>query len=239
MKPVIVAVMVGLCLLACQSVSSAAEAFVETNGRVMVEIESAPASEGWTPQTDLKGFTGQCYYTWTGPDMPKQPGTGVLRYVVQIVQGGTYTLTIRNRHDLPDHTKQNDCYTRMDGGPWLKTFSSKEGLWTWHSRHHWTETIKGRCLYVLTPGVHVLEISGRSAGLSIDRLSLSHSQAGKWDELAPPSPTVTVSDAQIAQATTRPVVMPASQPSSQPATAPASGPASKPASGPESQPAGR
>ena len=156
--------------------ASAAQAqdpvYQESGGIVVVEIESHATAGGWARETSLAGYTGSAYYTWRGGDLFNSPGSGVLRYRFNLTAGGTYYFRFHNRHDFPDSTLENDCFTRMDGGAWVKTFSSTRGEWTWATNHEFNSTSKPAAQYTLTAGEHTLEISGRSGGFSIDRFHL-------------------------------------------------------------------
>jgi hypothetical protein len=150
----------------------AQDVFVAQDGLLVVEVESAPAAGDWTPETDLTGFTGDSYYTWTGPDLFNSPGSGVLSYRFRVDQAGTYNYRLHNRHDFADSTEENDCFTRIDGGAWVKTFSHTRGRWTWATNHEFSHDDKPPAEYVLAAGEHVIELSGRSHGFSIDRFHL-------------------------------------------------------------------
>ena len=143
----------------------AGKVFVESEGIVVVEVESAPAAKGWEEETKLDGYTGRSYYTDTG-------GGGALEYVIVITNPGRYNLRIRNRHDFHDSTLQNDCWTQMDDGPRVKTFSHKRGEWTWATNHEIHGGGKPPASYELDAGRHVFRVSGRSSGFSVDRFHL-------------------------------------------------------------------
>lgn len=171
--------------------AEAQSAYQESGGIVVVEVESAAVVPSWARETSLSGYTGGAYYTWRGPDLFNSPGSGVLQYHVNITTGGSYGMRLHNRHDHPDSTLANDCFTRMDGGTWIKTYSSTRGQWTWHTRHEHNGT-HGDPAYALTPGIHRFEISGRSADFSIDRFHLYlPSVANPLDTSRPPSSTTT------------------------------------------------
>lgn len=160
----------------------------ETGGRVVIEVERCAPSGDWKSETSLEGFSGSSYYTWRGPDLFGAPGRGVLGYSFTVGRAGVYHLRIRNRHDDADSTLHNDCFTRMDGGTWIKTYSSTRGQWTWNTNHEDGET-KAPAKFALSAGVHVLELSGRSSRFSIDRIHLY--REGAADEASPPpSPTL-------------------------------------------------
>jgi hypothetical protein len=151
----------------------------ENDGVVAVEIEDAQATGNWKQETGLSGFSGNSYYTWKGSNQFNSPGKSVLEYKVIISKPGKYFLNIHNRHDFKDSTEENDCFTQMDDGKWVKTFSSKRGEWTWHSMHEWSGSKKINAEYDLTAGSHTFRISGRSHGFSIDRFHLAHESVKK------------------------------------------------------------
>ena len=173
-----------LVLLACLATAAAAPApagdalpkgvpvFEEADGVVVIEVESCRPQADWKPEKDLKGFTGKGYYTWRGGNRFRSPGKGVLVYPVRVAEDGKYHLAIHNRHDFHDSTEENDCWTRIDEEKWLKTFSSKRGEWTWHTRHEHSHSKKIPAFYELKAGLHLLRVSGRSKGFSIDRIHL-------------------------------------------------------------------
>ena len=160
--------------------------FEARDGVIVIEVESCKPQGDWKPEKDLKGFTGKGYYTWRGGDSFRTPGKGKLMYVVRVPEDGTYQMAIHNRHDFQDSTLENDCWTRMDEGKWLKTFSSKRGEWTWHTRHEHSHSKKIPASYELTAGVHLFQMSGRSKGFSIDRVHLYRD--GVKDALNPKRP---------------------------------------------------
>lgn len=165
-----------------------ADPLEEIEGRVVFEVESVPARGDWKKESALAGFTGSGYYTWTGPDLFGAPGKDALTWSFHLSRPGRYRLFLRNRHDFEDSTLQNDCFTKLDDGPWTKTFSSTRGAWTWHTRHEHEGGDKPEASYELSPGPHAFQISGRSKGFSLDRVHLSLEASP--DLAAPLSPTV-------------------------------------------------
>ncbi len=165
--------------------------YQETDGLVVIEIESAPVAGKWVKETALTGFTGTAYYTWKGPDLSGPSDKSALAYHINITTPGRYQLRIHNRHDHKDSTLENDCYTRMDDGPWVKTFSSQRGQWTWRSNHEHSHSDKRPAEYELTAGLHTLTLTGRSVNFSIDRIHLFRDGVkGAEDASKPPSPTL-------------------------------------------------
>lgn len=148
-----------------------AQTFQESGGLVVVEIESAAPAGSWASETSIGGYTGTSYYRWAGGNQYGSGGSGILSYSINITTPGNYNLRIRNHHNHPDSTLENDCWTRMDGSKWIKTYSSKANEWTWHTRHEDGATHSDP-VYNLSAGVHLLEISGRSENFRIDRFHL-------------------------------------------------------------------
>jgi hypothetical protein len=180
MRRAVVPMMLAACALGARA-RGAGKVYVESGGVVVVEVESAPAAKGWRPETKLDGYTGSSYYTDTG-------GGRALEYVIVITTPGKYNLRIRNRHDFHDSTLQNDCWTQMDDGDRVKTFSHKRGEWTWATNHEIHGGGKPPASYELDAGRHVFKISGRSSGFSIDRFHLYMGNAkSSLDESRPES----------------------------------------------------
>ena len=139
---------------------------------IVVEVETEDPASGWIEVTDNPGYTGDSFFRWDGPNQFNNPGNGTIRYEFEVHEAGTWQLRLRNRHNHPDSTEENDCWTRMDGGAWIKTFSNGSGTvnqWTFKTNF---ELGGGYPVasHSLQLGRHVLEISGRSHGFMIDRI---------------------------------------------------------------------
>ena len=141
------------------------------DGLIVIEVESTPPTGSWVEETALPGFTGDSYYRWNGPDLFGVPGVGVLSYTVQVEQGGTHQVRIHNRHDHPDPSLENDCWIRVDGGPWDKFFNNEGpasvGIWAFLGK---LDSTSIKPSYFLGAGQHVIELSGRSFNFKIDRI---------------------------------------------------------------------
>ncbi|MDG1048991.1 MAG: hypothetical protein P8M11_15245 [Planctomycetota bacterium] len=146
--------------------------YLPSDGLVVVEMESLTDGAGWSGSTTVDGFAGEGYVAWSGPDMSKTPGEGLVGFDTDIATGGKYELRLRNRHDHPDVTDANDVWVRVDGGEWTKVFSSQRGEWTWDTRCRTADGKVGPVSIELTPGSHKVEFSGRSEGFMIDRVHL-------------------------------------------------------------------
>ena len=146
-----------------------APAYQAQNGLVVVEVEDVPTAGNWHEETDIPGFTGSSFYRWGGPNLFSSPGSGILSYDFYVPTTGRYQLRIRNFHDHPDSTEENDSWVRMDAGNWTKVYSGEKDKWTWFSRF---DPGHQDAFYDLTAGVHTLQISGRSENFRIDRWHL-------------------------------------------------------------------
>lgn len=156
----------------------------EEGGIIAVDLEVFEAKKPWKRETDLKGFTGNSYWTWRGGNSFGRAGGGTIEFNIIISRPGEYFLNIYNRHDFHDSTEENDCFTQMDDGKWVKTFSSKKGEWIWQSTHEWSGSKKIPAAYTLSAGLHTFRISGRSKNFSIDRVHLWHSSLNKKKTLS-------------------------------------------------------
>lgn len=152
--------------------AASAQGFCEQDGLIVWEIESTPTQPDWVFETSSTGFTGSGYYRWDGPDHFHTPGNGTISYTFTVTNPGTYNLRIRNKHTHPDATLENDCWTRVDGGSWNKTYSQANNVWTWSTRFDHEGIPDEDAYYELSAGTHTFEISGRSENFRIDRLHL-------------------------------------------------------------------
>ena len=151
-----------------------APVFQAHEGLVVIEIESVPPDGDWTESTFYPGFTGESYYRWDGPDLFSSPGSGILTYDFEVVEDGNYEFHFHNRHDDPLPDQDNDCWVRVDGGPWLKVFSNfgtaSVGVWNWFSTVEEDSGAQYQANWDLTPGKHTVQLSGRSNGFKLDRM---------------------------------------------------------------------
>jgi hypothetical protein len=157
--------------LAFIAAPTTAQTFCEQGGLLMFEVENSNPNGGWVEETSSGGFSGDSYFRWNGGNQFQNPGLGVLSYTFEITNPGNYNFRIRNRHNDPDATMENDCWTRVDGGDWDKSYSKFNNVWTWNTRFD----PEGGAAdydaeYFLTAGTHTLQISGRSQNFRIDRV---------------------------------------------------------------------
>jgi hypothetical protein len=173
--------------------------FADDNGLIIIEIESAPASDGWTPKTDIADYTGSRYYQWTGPNSLGNPGNGLLEYKIKINTPGTYRFQWRSYIAVgTSSSEHNDSWLRFpdaddfygqkgssivypDGSGktpnprgaskdgWFKIYMNQRNQWSWRAN---TSDHDAHNIYVKfdRPGVYTLQVSGRSTGHAIDRM---------------------------------------------------------------------
>lgn len=179
-------------LLAPPSLAQDGGLYLAEDGLVVVEIESTPQVGDWTEISDSSGHTFASYYRWTGPDWFNQPGNGVIGYRLLLDQAGDWRLSLRNKHDNPDSTLENDVWVRMDGGTWFKLYSNGSntvGVWNWVSRFDLTNDVEAG--WNLAAGEHLMEFSGRSNGFMMDRFHLYvEPNADGTNEQAPESTAI-------------------------------------------------
>ena len=167
------------------------------DGIVAVEVESHPTTGDWVEESSKSDYSGDSYYRWDGPNLFGTPGQGVLSWTFEIFEEGEYKLRIRNLHDDGDSTMENDCWARMDDGPWIKVFSGHDfPTWNW-------ETVfdpegggpKTSAEYDLDVGQHTLQLSGRSNDFRIDRWHLYRTGTPSPQSLSIPLSTPALLDA--------------------------------------------
>jgi hypothetical protein len=149
---------------------ASAQTYQESGGIVVAEVESAALAGSWVKETSIAGYTGSGYYRWGAGNLGSG-GQGILRFPIRVANAGSYNLRIRNHHNHADSTLENDCFTRMDGSAWIKTYSGTANQWTWATRHEEGSTHSDPA-YALSAGDHMFEISGRSSNFRIDRVHL-------------------------------------------------------------------
>lgn len=179
--------------LLAQGTALAQTTYVAQNNLVVVQFESGNPADDWTVSTATPGFTEDSYFRWDGPNLFNQPGVaGIFGFDFEVQQTGNYQLRLRNRHENADPTEENDVWIRMDGGPWVKTFSNMPGsvgAWTWESRFDFDHGNQPNANYDLSAGTHRIEFSGRSFGFKMDKFHLYIPGApGALDENTPESP---------------------------------------------------
>ncbi|NJL15721.1 MAG: PKD domain-containing protein, partial [Microscillaceae bacterium] len=93
-------------------------AFVEENGRVIMQIESAPLANGWTQGTD----GSITFYQATTNNLSNPAGGGILNYDVQITTPGVYRFLWRSKiNQGSSNTESNDNWLKLpnDANVWF------------------------------------------------------------------------------------------------------------------------
>jgi len=177
--------------LSMTSVHAVGGVYQEQDGLLVVEFESGETVGHWALEALLPGHTGSGYLRWDGSDHFASPGHDTFAFEFELTRAGLFAFRIRNHHDHPDPTLENDVWVRMDQGPWIKTFSSVKDDWTWATNHELPDGTKPPAQYELEQGRHRIEFSGRSFGFRMDRFHLyTPGHPGGQDESQPESPCV-------------------------------------------------
>jgi hypothetical protein len=88
--------------------------FVEKNGLLVIEMESANLSPGWAVSKEKFNPTGQGYIIWTGADNFNSTGRGVLTYEIFINTPGKYRFEWRSGVGLGMvNTEHNDSWLKI------------------------------------------------------------------------------------------------------------------------------
>ncbi len=160
----------------------------DSDGVLVVEMEDVNPVGDWVKESSVNGYTGSGYFRWDGPDLFNSPGSGILTWEFQVEQSDDYQLRLHNHHDHPDTTLENDCWVRMDNGPWEKVYSGGFfDQWNWASTIDHEDPVPDELpIYNLNPGLHTMQISGRSKNYRINRFHLFKVGASNSTDLSKP-----------------------------------------------------
>ena len=174
--------------------------YLEEDGVILLDVEDAEPVEGWVLKTDLANHEGSGYFEWSGPDSfpVSAAGKGNITYHFRVQTAGNYEIRWRSQIAIGDSkTEANDSWIRFVTGDdvpeqhpldgWTKVYMNTIGNWTWSTRtvDHVGEPLR----QYFAQGDHTLEISGRSIGHAIDRITLyryedidfSDSAVNRWE----------------------------------------------------------
>ncbi len=88
--------------------------FVEEEGLVIGEIETAKLSDDWEFKNDIEGASGSGYVVWKGRSFGGNPGNAVLTYSIKINTPGTYEFIWRSRiTEGRSNSENNDSWLRF------------------------------------------------------------------------------------------------------------------------------
>jgi hypothetical protein len=140
----------------------------------------------WAVDT-APGPTGRVAYRWGGPNLPWNPGSGILRYRVHLRQSGRRTLSLRSRFASDATADLATCFVRVDGGQWWITRGHAGAEWGWGADHARSATEWQPAWHDLDEGFHQIEVSGRANGFCLDRLALAREGVAFSEPNLPPS----------------------------------------------------
>jgi len=157
--------------------------FNESGGIVMMEVESVGTQGRWVRESSIGGYRGSAYYVWRGEQYfnPASAGRGTIRYHFRINSPGNYQMRWRSRiaHGSIG-SEHNDTWIRFPTGSningqhglngWTKVYMGHLNTWSWDS--YTVDHVGKQIRQYFSAGDHYLEISGRSYGHAVDRISL-------------------------------------------------------------------
>ncbi len=178
-------------------------AFVESNGLIVIQAESADLVDDWVIESSDTGYTGPGYIRWDGPNYYGDQSHGVLAYRVLINDPGAYNVRFRISHlGAPAGDQWNDVWARMNDGEWVKVLHPaprKDEGFTFHSPTEPSSGVFDQMRYELESGINTLYIAGRSSNIRMDRIhfykdgvpdaqGLSHAESERVDGENPEDP---------------------------------------------------
>lgn len=164
---------------------SSNDPFTESNGRLVVEIESEAAGGDWSIERSIFGFSGDSYRVWRGQNNFRKDEAvrgDAVTYHFTITTPGNYEFRWRSRNtEGLDPTEHNDGWIRfsdgaenIDGEQFLdgftKAFMGHVAQWSWDARTVDGQSRKIRQYFPV--GDHSIDIAGRSNGHGVDRFAL-------------------------------------------------------------------
>lgn len=177
---------------------------LEVNGIVVIEAEKDSLPTGWSPETEIDGFTGDSYIVWRGEDSFGNPGNGLLTYKVHIETPGTYRFNWRSRITIgEDVTEHNDNWLKLpDADDFFATKGTSSIVYPhgsgktptpegsgsdgWFKSYmntvgswKWDANTSDNDAHQIhatfdTEGTYTILVAGRSNGHAIDRMVLFH-----------------------------------------------------------------
>jgi len=136
------------------------------------EFESLGEKGDWKKGTSIKGYKGEGYMCWEGPNLFAVPGKGKLKHQWYEVKPDKYTLKLRSYNNNPISDMSNDVWVRVNDDDWVKIFSSIKNKWTEDTKLDDNHKIS-KFEFKSKIGKNEIEFSGRSNGFCIDRVELN------------------------------------------------------------------
>lgn len=151
---------------------------------VALQFENLEISGDWVVDSAIPGTAGE-YICWDGADLFNSPGVDIIEADFYAPSAGDYQVRIRNWHNHPDPTLENDVFASLDGSSgggheWAKLYSNgpgSVGAWTFETRfdgyygHEHSQQYDNAQWY-LEEGWHTLRFSGRSNGFCMDYVGI-------------------------------------------------------------------
>ena len=160
-----------------------ANVFQESNGIVIMEVESEAPTSQWSEEQSVGGFKGSGYYVWRGDQFfnPADAGRGTIQYRFRINTPGNYEMRWRSYIAHGNlGSDYNDSWARFPTGSningqhglngWTKVYQGHLNEWSWDALT--VDFVGEKIRQFFNAGEHVMEISGRSFGHAIDRIAL-------------------------------------------------------------------
>lgn len=188
--------------LEASSSGSGEGGFLESNGLIVIEVESATHDpQHWSLESGIAGFSGQAYLVGK-TDTFKQGGLGKMRYPFKVSNSGTYQLQWKSRITVGDSRgEHNDAFARIldenetlldtvnhenerDADPsWYKVFMNRLDQWSYDAKN--VDGVGIALAWDLEAGkTYYFEISVRSQGVALDRIVLwEHSRHSFGDKV--------------------------------------------------------
>jgi hypothetical protein len=160
------AVAVLVLLLIAASKLAHAEVYYDRGGKVVVEVERAPAVGDWKLEKEIAGYSGEGYYVWRGAQSLGSPPGNELTYDIYLCEKGQYWFKFRNVVTFHDNKEHNDYFVTIDDNPFRKCMSHIQNNWNWY-------TVFDPCWcsgdFNLDAGLHKVRIQPRSSDFPIDK----------------------------------------------------------------------
>ncbi len=184
------------------SCPSESQLILEKEGIVVFEFENDRFKEQWVIENSLSNASGTGYVLWKGDQFLANPGNGIVRYNLKIVNPGTYQFIWHSAVAIgssgTDHNDTwlrfpdaNDFYARKEasivypkgsgkspnpegGGAdgWFKVYRSGNNLGFKWQASTYDNNAHDIFVDFDSPGIYTMEISARSSGHAIDKVLL-------------------------------------------------------------------
>jgi len=172
----------------CATVLASAQTPIESEGLLVIEVESIDSGSRFTLESSVAGYKGTGYFRGNA-NMFNIGGVGKLAYPFEIANSSTYQFAFRSRiGEGTSNTDSNDTFIRLvdsEGNPvipvanqnvtttgsWYKVYMNHAGDWSHQASNK--DNDPHSLSWVLEAGnMYALEMSVRSKNHLVDRLIL-------------------------------------------------------------------